>query len=155
VLLILLSPAALATTENPPEPPPDKVAEAFAKASPEHKLAMLEARRWLPESDESVAEARTLLGKVDRLYVEDSEKITSLVELFWRYLRSEGQEASAFKILEGATAWREPGYFKDGRREFEEFIAVYAAVRIGREGRPGLEHEEAIERMRASGASEG
>ena len=54
--------------------------------SPQEKIAMLEARRWVPESDESVAEARTLLGKVDRLYVEDATKIVALVELFWRHI---------------------------------------------------------------------
>src|SRR5262245_15397067 len=80
-ILILLT--VLAATADPSEPPsPDRIPEAFAKASPEHKIAMLEARRWLPESDASVAEARTLLGKVDRLYVEDAARIASLVELF-------------------------------------------------------------------------
>src|SRR3954462_7895722 len=98
--LLLL--AGLVAAESPPETPsPDRIAELFAKASPEHKIAMLEAPRWVPETDECVAEARTLRGKVDRLQVEDAAGITALLELIWRAIRAEAQEASTFKILEG------------------------------------------------------
>ena len=85
----------------------------------------------------------------------DEDDGQAMAELSWRAIRAEGQEASASKILEGATAWREPAYFKDGRREFEQFIAIYAAARVGGEGSPGMEHDEAIERMKESAADEG
>src|SRR4051794_1973053 len=104
---------------------PDRTAELFARASPEHKLAMLEAMRASPSTDLRVARARALLARVDALYAEDAPRIVALTELFWREIRSEGQEASAFEILEGATVWRSPAYFKGGTREFEEYVLLY------------------------------
>jgi len=94
---------------GPPEvPPPDRVAELFARAAPEHKLAMLEARRWVPTADLGVSRARALLARVDTLYAEDAPRIVEVVELFWRAIRAEGQEASPLEMLEGATTWRDP-----------------------------------------------
>src|SRR3954471_18485124 len=136
VLMLAILGAPADGRREPPQP--DRTAELFARASPEHKLAMLEAMWAIPPADLRVARARALLVRVDALYAEDAPRIVELTELFWREIRSEGQEASAFEILEGAAAWREPAYLKEGRREFEEFVVCYATLRIGRPGRPGL-----------------
>src|SRR3954465_10383616 len=93
---ILLLLAALGAPEGPRQaPPPDRTAELFAKASPEHKLAMLEAQRWVSSTDPGVLLARALLVRVDALYAEDAPRIVELTELFWREIRSGGQETSA------------------------------------------------------------
>src|SRR5436190_18614108 len=109
VVLTLAVLGAPVTGRSDP-PAPEVTAEQYAQARPEHKVALMDARRWVPATDPRVARARTLLTRVDALYVENAARIVELTELFWREIRSEGHEASATEILEGATAWRDPPY---------------------------------------------
>ena len=53
-------------------------------------------------------------------------------------------------MLETTTAWRDPASFKDGQRSFEEFVVLYSALRIGREGRPGVSHTQAVALLKAT-----
>jgi hypothetical protein len=93
LLLLAVLGAPVATWREPAAP--DRMAELFARASPEHKVAMLEQRRWIPATDLRVAQARDLLGRVDALYAEDARRIVELTELFWREIRSEGGDGMA------------------------------------------------------------
>ena len=78
---------ALAAPDKPPEPPrPDRARELYAKASPEHKLAMLEARRWLPEAgnhqrrqawDRSATRRPVSIGRAPPIRVERAVCATS------------------------------------------------------------------------------
>jgi hypothetical protein len=59
-----------------PEPPVRGVtAEDFAWAAPAHRIAMLDARKWIDPLDLRVLEARDLLDRVDRRYVESAARI--------------------------------------------------------------------------------
>ena len=52
-------------------------AETFAKATPEHKVAMMDALKWVHPRGVDVHQARDLLGRLDKLYAEDAAEIIS------------------------------------------------------------------------------
>lgn len=145
--LLILSATLSDAKPRPSEPPvPGVTAESFARAAPEHRIAMLDARKWVDPRDLSVLQARDLLGRVDRLYAEDVATIARLIELFWREIRSKKREASATEILSGALEWQEPGDFQDGKGDFAEYVVLYATLR-----EESFSHEKAIAELRKVG----
>src|SRR5690348_4653647 len=137
-VIVMLSLYLADVKSRPPEPPVQGVtADDFARAAPAHKIAMLDARKWVDPHDLRVLEARDLLDRVDRLYAENAAKIVEVTALFWREIRAKKHEATASEILKGSLEWREPGYFKGGKREFTEYAVLYATLR-----EEGLAHEK-------------
>src|SRR4051794_28201388 len=114
------------STDRRKPPGRDDSAERFARASPEHERAMMEAIDRISATDLRVVQAGALLTRVDALYPEDVGRIVESTELFRREIRSEGHEASAFAIVEGSAA------VAGGSRSFEKFAVLYATLRISK-----------------------
>src|SRR4051812_22218284 len=100
ILLVAILPSD--AEPKPPEPPvPGVTGEVFARAATEHKIAMLDALKWVDPRDQRVVQARDLLKRLDSMYAEDATKIVELTALFWREIRSMKHKARATEILKG------------------------------------------------------
>lgn len=140
-ILVVLAGLMLGSNSfGPVQEPPS--GEGFSEASPERRIAMLDARAWINVLDPRVTRARTILDRVSELYFDDEERIVDLTEQYWREIRERGQRVSATEILEGAAAYGEAAP-EGRRRRFSRALFLYARAREN-----GLSHADSLEALR-------
>lgn len=123
----------------------------FIRATPEHKLVLVDTGEDAATADSRLDTIRELLAQVDAVYCEDARTIAEITEYFCRELRDAGHYASALDLLEGSLYWRDDNWFRAGKRSFELYAVLYTSVRMRPPvGRRRMSHSRAIWMLRAT-----
>jgi hypothetical protein len=123
----------------------------FIRATPEHKLVVVDTGEDVATADTRLDTFRELLGQVDAVYCEDARTIAEITEYFCRELREAGHYASALDVLEGSLYWRDDNWLRAGKRSFELYAVLYTSVRLSPPiGRRRMSHGRAIWMLRAT-----
>lgn len=143
---------APAPATTPARPPASTIAPEFRLApqpvygplrtvTPAHRLALLEVRQSLPETDPQVARFSQLLGQLTARYVEDANRIAEITTSVCQEIRATKQVAVPSEILEGALRWNRPaGSRPDVPRKFSDYGRKYLALRV----KEGKDHKSAL-----------
>lgn len=120
---------------------PQPVYGPLRPVTPAHRLALLEVRESLQETDPRVAAFSHLLGQLTARYVEDAGRIAEVTTSVCQEIRATKQPVAPSEILEGALTWTRPaGSRQDVPRKFSEYGRKYLALRV----KEGKDHKAAL-----------
>lgn len=122
-------------TEQSVQPAQNKANEY----SLEHKFAIVNAGKMIPETDPSVARARELLARAAQEYGIDTTQAADMSAKASEIIKNDGVNVSPMEVLEGATL----AYVSQANLEFSKAVAMYIGLRKG-----GQPHSEAMMGMK-------
>jgi hypothetical protein len=109
--------------------------------STEYKLASLNAGRYIPENDISVARFRSLLKQLSSTYIEDETKIADITVSAQSLLKNNGINESLINLMEGMNQLFTT---KNDNQKYAEYISAYCVFR-----NKGQSHYESIQTLQA------
>ena len=116
------------------------LAAARAGEPVEYQLAVVDAGRYLPHNDITVARFRSLLPQLDGKFTENAATIADITVKAQKILREAGIQEKMLKMMEGINRlFAQP--FPNQR--YAEYVSVYVATRIR-----GASHDEALAGIR-------
>jgi hypothetical protein len=113
----------------------DELTTAYAYASPELKLVIVETGVVIPRDDPRVAECKRLLEQLGTVYATPADEIVQRINGLALELRKRGDRANPREILEVFTFFHRPDGQPIPRRDFAEDLSAYAILRD-----PGRSH---------------
>ncbi len=119
------------------------VCPVFSQASEtlEHKLATIDAGRFVSPDDITVARFRSLLNQLSSSYVENKTQISDMSVTAQKLLRDDGIQEKILNIMEGMNSLFSGKY---QNLKYAEYAAAYVTLRS-----KGNTHQQAIEGLQA------
>jgi hypothetical protein len=144
------------TNDVPPTPPKPKVTNrpgepevdlqaVYRAAEPARKLAILDAKRFIPEDDPQVSEIRKMLERAHEIYAQSDEEIVNITSGVVEMLKGEGKSAVGSEILDALTFTMPRPKAGTPKVNYAEMAASYRILR-----EPNRSHTQAVALLQQS-----